>query len=78
MRIHFDKFINNAILKFTGDSEPNTQANSILSAQSSLKLVSNTIVNNAGFTTFLYDSIGSKSLSYNIDDFYFYSEKRNV
>lgn len=58
--------VHNAILKFTGDSEPNTQANSILSAQSGLKLVSNTIVNNTGFTTFLYDSIGSKSLSYNI------------
>ncbi len=58
---------NSAVLKFTGDSDPSLpQSNSILSKQSNLKLLSNTIVNNRGYTTFLYDSIGSKNLSYNI------------
>lgn len=61
------KLRNSAVLKFTGDSDPSIpQSNSILSKQSSLKLLSNTIVNNRGYTTFLYDNIGSKNLSYNI------------
>ncbi|KAF7276562.1 hypothetical protein GWI33_010080, partial [Rhynchophorus ferrugineus] len=57
---------NGSIIKFTADSYPDSEDTSILSSASSLDMTSNTIVNNTAFTTFLYDSIGSKSLNYNI------------
>ena len=55
-----------SIIKFTGDSLPNTQQVSILSNSSSLDLLNNTIVNNKAFSTILYDGIGNKNLNYNI------------
>ncbi|MCH4246429.1 MAG: CSLREA domain-containing protein [Acinetobacter populi] len=55
-----------SIIKFTGDSLPNNNSSSILSNSSSLSLISNTIVNNTAYSNFLYDSIGSKTLKYNL------------
>lgn len=57
---------NGSILKFTGDSQPNSQQASILSNSSALTLLNNTIINNTAYSSFLYDSIASKSLSYNL------------
>lgn len=55
-----------SIIKFTGDSAPNTNQPAILSSLSSIKLQNNTVINNTANATFLYDSIGVKSLFYNI------------
>ncbi|MFU8925438.1 CSLREA domain-containing protein [Acinetobacter puyangensis] len=55
-----------SIIKFTGDSLPNNNSSSILSNSSSLSLISNTIVNNTAYSTFLYDSIAAKTLKYNL------------
>lgn len=55
-----------SILKYTADSRPNTNEHSILSSVSTFLLQNNTIINNTAHTTFLYDSIGIKTLSYNI------------
>lgn len=56
---------NGSIIKFTGDSRVNTDVNK-LSTASTLQMVSNTIVENNAFSTFLYDKIGIKVLSFNI------------
>ena len=57
--------LSGSILKFTTDSvNPNDLGK--LSRKSTLSLLSNTIVENTGFSTFLYDSIGTKELSYNV------------
>lgn len=57
------------LIKFSGDtkasSEPNNNT-SILSKNSSIQLNSNTIVENKGYTTFLYDKLGIKLLTFNI------------
>ena len=55
-----------SIIKFTGDSRPNTTDSSILSASATLSLQQNTIIDNSAYSTFLYDSIGNKSFIYNI------------
>ncbi|WP_130802119.1 CSLREA domain-containing protein [Acinetobacter ihumii] len=54
-----------SVLKFTGDSRVNTDVNK-LSTSSSLEMVSNTIVENNAFSTFLYDKIGVKVLAFNV------------
>lgn len=54
-----------SIIKFTGDSRVNTDVNK-LSTASTLQMVSNTIVENNAFSTFLYDKIGIKVLSFNV------------
>ena len=56
---------NGSIIKFTGDSRVNTDVNK-LSTASTLQMVSNTIVENNAFSTFLYDKIGIKVLSFNV------------
>ena len=56
---------NGSIIKFTGDSRVNTDVNK-LSTASSLGMVSNTIVENNAYATFLYDKIGLKVLSFNV------------
>ncbi|MDP9803547.1 CSLREA domain-containing protein [Acinetobacter calcoaceticus] len=63
--------VNGVILKFTGDAVPGTTTNpsTILSGGSSLKLQNNTIVQNKAHTTFLYDSLGGKELTFNIIGF---------
>lgn len=63
--------VNGSILKFTGDAIPSTATNpsTILSGGSSLKLQNNTIVENNAHTTFLYDSLGGKELTFNIIGF---------
>ncbi len=60
--------VNGVILKFTGDAIPGNTTNpsTILSGGSSLKLQNNTIVENSANTTFLYDSLGGKELTFNI------------
>lgn len=60
--------VNGVILKFTGDAIPGSTTNSstTLSGGSSLKLQNNTIVENKAYTTFLYDSLGGKELTFNI------------
>lgn len=60
--------VNGSILKFTGDATPNGTPNpsTILSANSSLTLKNNTIVENNAYTTFLYDTLGSKELRFNL------------
>lgn len=60
--------VNGVILKFTGDAIPGSTTNpsTILSGGSSLKLQNNTIVENKAYTTFLYDSLGGKELTFNI------------
>ena len=55
-----------SIIKFTGDSLPNSSSSSILSDSSSLSAEQNTIINNAAYSTFLYDSIGAKGFFSNI------------
>ena len=55
-----------SIIKYTADSRPNTTDHSILSSSSSLVAQNNTIIDNTAYATFLYDSVGMKSLSYNI------------
>lgn len=55
-----------SIIKFTADSAPNSTQTAILDTGSGISLNSNTIVENTAFASFLYDSIGQKSLSYNI------------
>lgn len=55
-----------SILKYTADSRPNTNEHSILSSISTFALQNNTVINNTAHTTFLYDSIGLKTLTYNI------------
>lgn len=56
-----------SIIKFSADSQPNNPATTaILSNQSNLTLTSNTLVDNSASATFLYDSVGLKSLSYNL------------
>lgn len=59
---------NGSIIKFTGDTGAGSQAgnSSILSANSRLTLISNTIVNNNALSTLLYDKLGLKELSFNI------------
>ena len=57
------------VLKFSGDAipnDPNSNSSSILSRASRLNLENNTIVENQGYTTFLYDQMGTKRLSFNI------------
>jgi CSLREA domain-containing protein len=63
--------VNGVILKFTGDAVPGTTTNpsTILSGGSSLNLQNNTIVQNKAHTTFLYDSLGGKELTFNIIGF---------
>lgn len=60
---------NGNLIKFTGDTlagnEPNNKT-SILSNLSSLNLLSNTIVENNAYSTFLYDKLGLKVLSFNV------------
>ncbi|MFH4117963.1 CSLREA domain-containing protein, partial [Acinetobacter baumannii] len=60
--------VNGSILKFTGDATPNGTPNpsTILSSNSSLTLKNNTIVENNAYTTFLYDTLGSKELRFNL------------
>lgn len=60
--------VNGVILKFTGDAIPGSTTNpsTTLSGGSSLKLQNNTIVENKAYTTFLYDSLGGKELTFNI------------
>ncbi|WP_151789226.1 CSLREA domain-containing protein [Acinetobacter seifertii] len=60
--------VNGSILKFTGDATPNGTPNpsTILSANSSLSLKNNTIVENNAYSTFLYDTMGSKELRFNV------------
>lgn len=61
--------LNGNLIKFTGDTlagnEP-TNKTSILSNLSSLNLLSNTIVENSAYSTFLYDKLGNKNLSFNV------------
>ncbi|HIQ35711.1 MULTISPECIES: CSLREA domain-containing protein [Acinetobacter] len=60
---------NGSLIKFSGDTKAGSDSNngsSILSNASSLNLLSNTIVENTANTIFLYDKLGSKSLSFNI------------
>lgn len=57
------------LIKFSGDTKAgNTEDNtsSILSKNSGLTLNSNTIVENSANTVFLYDALGSKSLTFNV------------
>lgn len=57
------------LIKFSGDTKAGTADNntsSILSKSSGLALNSNTIVENTANTVFLYDALGSKSLTFNI------------
>ncbi len=60
---------NGNLIKFTGDTlagnEPNNKT-SILSNLSSINLLSNTIVENNAYSTFLYDKLGLKVLSFNV------------
>lgn len=60
--------VNGSILKFTGDATPNGTPNpsTILSANSSLSLKNNTVVENNAYSTFLYDTMGSKELRFNV------------
>ena len=55
------------LIKFTGDAIPGNPSSTILSPNnSSLTLTSNTIVENQGYTTFLYDKLGTKVFSFNV------------
>ncbi|ENU23286.1 hypothetical protein F993_02155 [Acinetobacter proteolyticus] len=57
------------LIKFTGDTKVGRDSNnisSILSNSSTLTLSNNTIVENQGFTTLLYDKLGTKKLNFNI------------
>lgn len=55
-----------SIIKFTGDTNNPANTSSILSSSSSLVLLNNTIVENNANSTFLYDKLGAKKLSFNI------------
>lgn len=58
--------VNGTILKFTGDSyDPQTDL-SRLSTSSNLSLLNNTIVENSGRRTFLYDAIAPKQVNSNV------------
>jgi len=57
---------NGSIIKFTGDTNNPANTSSILSASSSLVLLNNTIVENNANSTFIYDKLGTKKLSFNI------------
>lgn len=57
---------NGAILKFTGDADPQQNQKTNLSSTSSLNLKNNTIVDNTANTVFLYDKLGKKDLSFNV------------
>ncbi|MBJ9986364.1 CSLREA domain-containing protein [Acinetobacter sp. S40] len=56
---------NGSIIKFTSD-RLNIEDDGKLSTSSSLVLNSNTIVENTAFSTFLYDKIGTKILTFNV------------
>lgn len=55
-----------SIIKFTGDTNNPANTSSILSSSSSLVLLNNTIVENNANSTFLYDKLGAKKLSFNV------------
>lgn len=55
-----------SIIKFTGDTNNPVNTSSILSSSSSLMLLNNTIVENNANSTFLYDKLGTKKLSFNV------------
>lgn len=57
---------NGSIIKFTGDTNNPVNTSSILSSSSSLVLLNNTIVENNANSTFLYDKLGTKKLSFNV------------
>lgn len=57
---------NGSIIKFTGDTNNPVNTSSILSSSSSLVLLNNTIVENNANSTFLYDKLGAKKLSFNV------------
>ncbi|NUF36934.1 CSLREA domain-containing protein [Acinetobacter lactucae] len=57
---------NGSIIKFTGDTNNPANSSSILSSSSSLVLLNNTIVENNANSTFLYDKLGAKKLSFNV------------
>lgn len=57
---------NGSIIKFTGDSFAAEGGNTKLSTNSKLTMLSNTIVDNTAYSTYLYDAFGSKTLGYNI------------
>ncbi|MNI04049.1 hypothetical protein D3C73_569630 [compost metagenome] len=57
---------NGSIIKFTGDTNNPANTSSILSSSSSLVLLNNTIVENNANSTFLYDKLGAKKLSFNV------------
>ncbi|MFY5899267.1 CSLREA domain-containing protein [Acinetobacter pittii] len=58
--------ISGSIIKFTGDTNNPANTSSILSSSSSLVLLNNTIVENNANSTFLYDKLGAKKLSFNV------------
>ncbi|MDA3450310.1 MULTISPECIES: CSLREA domain-containing protein [Acinetobacter] len=55
-----------SIIKFTGDTNNPANTSSILSSSSTLVLLNNTIVENNANSTFLYDKLGAKKLSFNV------------
>lgn len=57
---------NGSIIKFTGDVFAAEDGNTKLSPGSKLTMLSNTIVDNTAYSTYLYDKFGSKTLGYNI------------
>ncbi|NUF16951.1 CSLREA domain-containing protein, partial [Acinetobacter lactucae] len=57
---------NGSIIKFTGDTNNQANSSSILSSSSSLVLLNNTVVENNANSTFLYDKLGAKKLSFNV------------
>ncbi|MEB3865334.1 CSLREA domain-containing protein [Acinetobacter sp. IK31] len=57
---------NGSVIKFTGDTNNPANTSSILSSSSSLVLLNNTIVENNANSTFLYDKLGTKKLSFNV------------
>lgn len=57
---------NGSIIKFTGDTNNPANSSSILSSSSSLVLLNNTVVENSANSTFLYDKLGAKKLSFNV------------
>lgn len=57
---------NGSIIKFTGDTNNPANTSSILSSSSSLVILNNTIVENNANSTFLYDKLGTKKLSFNV------------
>ncbi|WP_202745151.1 CSLREA domain-containing protein [Acinetobacter pittii] len=57
---------NGNIIKFTADADPSNSISNILSADSTLILQNNTIVENSAHTTFLYDKLGNKDLNFNV------------